>query len=218
FFDNTIVLLILFAMVIAAGVYMSRRNQASPSEQLADVERQLQSAPGPGWLNARDEILLPLLKSDRLPDRRGDMETWVRKIDQYEFCRSLSPGASSRQSGEEEIFRLVRRAFERSRQGHSVEAQEELTSVLTITDGNPQYAYLTEFLRKSVADWDKDGLTAERRELVAEIVKRANSLTDTNQNAAVELLKSVVRLYADDASVTDLVDQSREMLLRFRPE
>ena len=218
FFDNTIVLVVLLVMVIVAGYYLSLKNQPDPDQELAQAEEQLRGTPGPAWFRLRDDVLNPLLKEDRFPERKGELEEMVRQVDQYEFCRSLNLTDAPESSEEWEVFRLVRRTFDRYSQGEIIEARAQLQDILQIIQADPRYAILTDFLRRTEAEWSHDRNTEARRSLLEDKCREAEQMAQTPDKAetAVQLLQATIRLYRDDAAVAAQITECEQLIDRIQ--
>ncbi len=213
FLDNTFVLLALFAIVIAAGIYLSRETAPDPGEELAVAEETLSGDATPAWLRIRDETLIPMLEADTLPDRRADLETWIRQVDQYEFCRNINISTPSDPSVDSEIQRLVHHAFQTYDSGDISEGRTELETIHEIIRDDPMYAYLAEFVAATLHDWSGAQNVAGRRSFVATMRDRARAVARDNDIArAAVILRSTIKLYQHDATVQrELTDCRRQL-------
>ncbi|MEO1979792.1 MAG: serine/threonine-protein kinase [Fuerstiella sp.] len=213
FFDNTVVLLTLFAVVIAAGIYLSRDTVPDPAEELAAAEETLFGDATPAWLRVRDETLIPLLDADVLPDRRADLETWIRRVDQYEFCRDIRISTPSDPSVDSELQRLIRHAFQTYADGDIADGRTELETVHEIIRDDPNYTYLAEFATATLHDWGGEQNIAGRRSFVATMRVRAETLVaDSEIGRAAAILRSTIKLYQQDATVARELTDCRRLL------
>ena len=213
FFDNTLVLLILFGLVIVVGYYFSRTTIPDPAEQLQVAQELMQAEAGPGWLRARDEILLGLLRDDAFPEHRQEIQALVDRADQYDFCRRLRVTMSTDGSQDSELERLVRRAFSLYSDGTVSKAARELEAVRTVIEGQPRYEYLSEFLEATLRDWNSERDVASRRRFVQDVLAHAARLVemDGGKQQAAALLDSALVLYSDDSAVEAELTRCREL-------
>lgn len=212
FFDNTYVLVTLFALVIAAGYYLSRTTIPDPAELYIQAERVMSAKPGSAWIRTRNETLEPLLEEDALPDKREQMELWVRQVDQYEFCRGLKETDPTEMSEQTEVQRLVRRAFDRYAMGDTAAARLQLEAVQSVLQHRPQYQYLNDFVTNALSDWAGTNNEEVRRSLVRGIVEKARSVSESNQRQARSLLDSTLLLYENDPDVVDELQEAKSLL------
>ena len=214
FFDNTLVLVTLFILVIAGGYYLLRASVPDPAERLAQAERILAGKPGWAWLGARNDILEPLLKEGALPEQREQIQQLILQVDQYEFSRGLKASAPSDASLQSELQRLIRRAFDRYTEGDIIPATQQLQAVQTIIQGDAEYRYLDQFIATTLEDWSKNRNEQARRSLIENLLQQARSdLTAENPQRAAAVLNSAMLLYQDDAAVRNEIHQVRELLL-----
>jgi serine/threonine protein kinase len=213
FFDNTIVLITSFALVIAAGFYLSRTTVPDPSERFAQAERVMTAKAGVAWIRARNDIIEPLLKEDELPaEQREQLQFWEQQADQFEFCRSLKVSAPSEASQQSEVQRLVRRAFDHYAAGDPVAACRQMEAVTAILQGQEKYAYLTDFVATTLSNWAGTGNEQVRRSLVTDLMETARQLSKSDGAQAISLLKSTLLLYGDDMAVDDEIKQLKNLL------
>jgi serine/threonine protein kinase len=213
FFDNTLVLLTLFAIVIAAGVYLARETAPEPGEELSLAEQTLSGNATPAWLRVRDETLVPLLQANALPERRPDIEAWIRRVDQYEFCRDISISTPSDPSVDSELQRLIRHAFQTYADGDISGGRTELETVHEIIHDAPRYSFLAEFVTSTLNDWDDEQNIAGRRDFVTTMCDRARTLaTEEDIARAAAILRSTIRLYQRDATVEHELTECRRLL------
>lgn len=218
FFDNTLVLLTLFAIVISAGVYLSRETAPDPSEQLLLAEQTLSGTASPAWLRVRDETLSPLLQANALPERHSDIEEWIRRVDQYEFCRDISISAPSDPSVDSELQRLIRHAFQTYADGDISGGRKELETVNQIIHDVPRYSILAEFATATLDDWADEQNIAGRRDFVTSMRDRAKTLAEEEElSRAAAILRSTIRLYQRDATVEDELTECRRLLEQLQP-
>jgi serine/threonine protein kinase len=211
FFDNTVVLLTLFAIVIAAGFYLAKETAPDPAEELAAAEAILADEATPAWLRVRDETLVPLLESDAFPKRRTEIKHWIRRVDQYEFCRDVRISTPSDPSIDSELQRLIRRAFQTYADGDISNGRTELETVHEIIHDDPRYTFLANFTAATLNDWGNEQNIAGRRELVTAMRDRAKRLAAEKKTIrAAAVLRSTIHLYQKDTTVErELADCSR---------
>lgn len=221
FFDNTWVLLTLLVLIILGGFYFGRRDEPDPIEQLAEAERLLDLRPSVSWLRARDDLLQPLLDSKRLPEYEAKLQTLIRRVDQYEFCRSLRSPSSSSDSARTEIERQIRRAFDVCASGDPARARTMLDDLIAILHSDPEYEYLYHFLTETRSEWASVASTAGRREFLSRIIARASeplrngNLTELAHRR--QRIEAAIHLYGDDESITDSVAELRRLLDNLPP-
>lgn len=213
FFDNTYVLIGLFAVVVGTGYYMLQSNARDPAEEFATAERLMSTKPGPQWLKAR-ELLSGLTSENLFPDRQALMDQWIGQADQYEFCRRLKVNSPTDGSAESEIQRLIRKATNSYLEGSVTVACERLEAVKHITDGDPAYEYLNGFLTDTLAEWKQEDQVAAPKQLLSQIVDKAKQQmqTDGGAGAARSILEAGILLYGEEPSVATEVAECRELL------
>ncbi|MEQ9410736.1 MAG: serine/threonine-protein kinase [Fuerstiella sp.] len=211
FFDNTLVLVLLLALVIAAGYYLSRTSAPNPNEQLAEARELLQAPAGAAWLRARDDILQPLLEAGALPEQRGEIEQLIHMADQYEFCRGLQFNAPADGSSQAELKRLIAGAFDTYASGDIAGARRQLESVLNLlTDKD---VYLKTFLTETLSRWNQDQSIVGRAALLQRVLDDSRrDADDGTTDRAVERLKAALQLYETDGVVSENVRECRELL------
>ena len=214
FFDNIFVLLTLFTLIIVAGIWLSRRPRIDPTQNLNSARTILNQPAGPAWIRARDEYLQPLLENKLLPDNEAEIQTMIDKSDQYEFSRTLRADKDSSATAETEIHRIIRKTFDLYNDGDAATACEQLRLILDIVQADPRNVYLSEFLTKTLEQWDGKPLSNGRDELFARILAQAGSAThdQVQAKAARTALQALVALYENDTTVRNQVDQARALL------
>ncbi len=212
FFDNTYVLITLFALVIAAGYYLSKTTVPDPDDLFVQAERVMNAKPGSSWIRTRNDILEPLLEDDALPEKRQQMETWVQQANQFEFCRGLKVSTSSEATEQSEIQRLVRRSFDLYASGDTVGAVLQLKAVKAVIRRQPKYEYLEEFVSKRLTDWEGTSSEEVRRSLVSSLVDKARATAESNPMRAVELLSSTLLLYRNDLATGKELQEAESLL------
>jgi eukaryotic-like serine/threonine-protein kinase len=216
FFDNTWVLITLLGLIIAGGFYFAQRNQVHPREHLAEAKQILAAPPSVSWLRARNSLLQPLLDEDLLEEHHPEIREMIRQIDQYEFCRSLKTTLSSDGTARSEIERLMRRAFDTYSSGDPVKAELQLQDVIAMLKSDPEFQFFHRFLTDTQAEWTSIESTAGRREVVSRIILLESTPIAADDRSAIrerrERLEATLRLYGDDESLTDLLDDVRQIL------
>lgn len=216
FFDNIWVLLTLLALIVAGGFYFGRPRQPDPAQQLAEAREILDGRPSLSWLRARDSLLQPLLDGNKLPDEADDIERMIRHVDQYEFCRSLESTSSTDGTVRSELERLVRRTFDAYQAGDPARARSQLDDLIAVLDGDKEFEFLHDFLQETRAEWISVEKTAGRRRMIARILSRESQPLDPDTPIRREhrrqRLEAALRLYGNDPSISDAVDELRELL------
>jgi len=213
FFDNTIVLVGSFAFVVGLGFYLTQNATPSDAERFAEAESIMRADAGPAWFRARDTFR-DMLQMDAFPDERTVIERNIRKIDHYEFCRSLELAVPSVGSHDLEIQRLIQRAFTRFASGEIVEAREELAAVLNLVNNSLEDEYLARFIAQTLKDWEADTSLNGRKLVVQQIIADAkNEIGKIGSNQVVtDKLTAAISLYEDDLAVSDLIQECRKLL------
>ena len=193
FFDNTFVLLTLFVIVIAAGVYLARKTAPDAGEELLLAEQTMAGDATPAWLRVRDETLIPLLDGNALPERHSDIEEWIRRVDQYEFCRDIRISTPSDPSVDSELQRLIRHAFQTYADGDISGGRTELQTVHEIIHDDTRYSFLAEFVRATLNDWADEQNIAGRRDFITTMCDRANTLATQDDKSLGQLRSCVPR-------------------------
>ncbi|MBL8818995.1 MAG: serine/threonine protein kinase [Planctomyces sp.] len=213
FFDNTFVLIALFGLVVAVGVYLSRRNHVDPNEQFARAQSILKASPGPAWLRARDELLQPLLSVDEMDKHFEEIREMIGQINQYEFTRSLRITSASDGSEQSEIQRQIRRAFEMQSNGDPVEAVRQIDSVLSMIKEDRSYYFLSKFLQETKTQWSTDQNIAGRRAVAQRSLSEARKAQeDGNSERARELVNAILQIYGSDKSMSQEIQYCQEIL------
>ncbi|MEZ6124706.1 MAG: serine/threonine-protein kinase [Planctomycetaceae bacterium] len=212
FFDNFWVLSALLVLVVAAGIYLSRRSVPTDRQRFAEAERVMNAPASTAWLRVRNEIIEPLLESDTLPDERSQLELWASQVDQFEFCRGLKSSAPTDGSVQSELQRLIRRAFTQYGQGDVVQAREQLEAVFTIISGDSRYEYLANFVQWTLTDWAGAQNEQARSLLLSELLERAEADGKVPGAQVVSTLRSALKLYADDPVVSGELARIRQLL------
>ncbi len=213
FFDNIFVLITLLALIVMFGFWMSRRNTIDPMDQLTMARSILSNEPSPGWLRARDDLLLPLRDAKSLPDQEAEILSLIEKANQYEFCRSLRANPESSRDAPSELQRLIRGAFETYSKGDPVASREQLVSILEITRLDPVNNYLTQFLEETLKQWESKPLSTGREDLLNKLIASVRTqIKEGNLPEARASLKAALRLYADDRTVMPQVAEAAELL------
>lgn len=213
FFDNTYVLIGLFAVVVGTGFYLLRTSVPDAAEEFQRAETMMTTKAGAQWLRAR-EILEPILEQDALPEKTDQIQSWLRQVNQYEFCRRLKVAAPSDSTRDSELQRLIRVAFERYSEGEIAVAIEQLHAIQQVVGNDPDYAYLSEFFAATLTDWSSEQNVAGRQQLLNGIADDASK--QLSAGLAGESIKATLAaaltLYADDASVAPEVARCRSLL------
>ncbi len=213
FFDNTFVLIILFAIVVGLGIYLSQRNSVDPADQLARAQNILRASPGPAWLRARDELLQPLLTEDSMQDNFAEIRELIGQVNQYEFTRTLKISSASDGSELSELQRQIRKAFDVYANGDPVAAVAQLQAVLTMIREDRSFRFLTKFLQDTSDQWSTDQNVGGRRAVIARSLDDARRAIDQqNPDRAREILLALIQLYGEDMAVEESVQECRTLL------
>ena len=213
FFDNTFVLLALFALLIATAWYLLTQDGFDPETEYAAAETLMQADAGPDWLRAREK-LKALQGIEQLAEQQPQIELWMAQADQYEFCRGLKIASPTDSSADSEIQRLVAQATDAYVTGRVAEATSQLNAVKMIISGDPQYAYLNTFIDRTLEEWGGQQDDAPPRLLLQNLIRQATQLLqqDPDSKRARDMLQAGIQLYADEASVANEVDACRQLL------
>ena len=211
FFDNTFVLIVMMILVVSLGFYLTQNAMPTADESFKNASAMMEAGATPGWLQAR-EILRELQNSKALPDQADKMATMIRRVNEYEFCRTLERTTLGNGSRDSEIQRLVRRAFDRFAQGHVTQARAELKSVGIVLARSCPDGYLAEFINATLTKWEGDTSIKGRRQLLTSILNEARRAEPNSAAAAAELLQSTLMLYQEDAAVAGEIDECRRLL------
>lgn len=168
---------------------------------------------GPPWLRARD-LLEPIVEQDSLPEKREQIDVWLRQVIQYEFCRRLKVSAPSDSSRDSEIQRLVRGTFDKYAHGEISVAIQQLEAVKQVISDESEFAYLSQFLVATLQDWSSQQNVAGRQQLLSGIADRADEMIEERDDVELirDSLEAALTLYGDDASVSAEVDRCRQIL------
>ena len=218
--DNTWVLLCLLGLLIGFGWWMSgRRNVPTDAARLAEAERILRGEPGSAWLSVRDDVLKPLqerLSAGGVSDVDSERVRELRRqVDDYEFVRSLGQererGVESGVSAvDDELRRLIRRAYVMRESGDGAGAVAELAAVLRILERLRGGSYLQQHVAETVAGWESelDGRGAELvlRELLRQWVASGEESEKRQLRGALE---AALKLYGGRLELAEIVSEVR---------
>lgn len=216
FFDNVYVLLGLLVLLIAAAVWMVQRSRPGDEQLLQSAVTLLDQPAGPGWIKARDEYLLPLLGRETSLDQQELLRGWIQQVDDYEFTRSLQPDRRRGAAEDDELQRLIRRAFERQRRGETAAAERDLGGILVLLPAVRPGGHLESFLRKVLEDWrqsrTEDGGARFLQQLLQGIRQR---YPDGPVDAvAQQQLRAVLELYENSAATAEERKEIEQILNR----
>jgi serine/threonine-protein kinase len=216
FFDNVYVLLGFLVLLIAAAVWMVQRSRPGDEQLLRSAVSLLDQPAGPGWIKARDEYLLPLLGREASADQQDLLRGWIQQVDDYEFTRSLQPDRRRGAAEDDELQRLIRRAFERQRRGETAAAEKDLAGILVLLPAVRPGGHLEAFLKKTLEDWrqsrTKDGGARFLQQLLGDILKR---YPDGPVDAvARQQLQAALELYENSVAAAEERKQIEQILNR----
>jgi len=221
FFDNIYVLITLLALIIAGGFYFARSNTVSPEGRFAEAEKILEADPSVAWLRARDDLLQPLVDEDLLPESQPRIQSMIREVDQYEFCRRLRTERQRDGSVRGEIQRLMRRAFDTYSAGDVATANEQLQNLIDLLATDPEFSFFHQFLVDTQKEWTSEENTASRREVVSRILQMESTSLANASAEAIESrrtrLQAALQIYGDDETLTDLLEQLTSQLHALPP-
>jgi serine/threonine-protein kinase len=214
FFDNTFVLITLFILVVVLGFYLSNQSTPDRQELLNQAWATLDSPPGSAWINARDEILQPSLETAESEEEKLKLQNAIRRVDQYEFCRSLTIAAPSDGSQQSEVYRLVRKAFEIYEAGEIIAAREQMQALITVLHDNPDFEFLSTFLLSTLDEWQHDESLATRKSFLESVRKQAAETRPERQSlqTALDSLSAAITLYTADAGLEAEIERCQQTL------
>ena len=214
FFDNIYVLITLFVLVVGAGFYLSQNAEPTREELLDEAFGVLEEPPGGSWLRVRNSILIPLSRDAEDDEELAQIEAAIRRIDQYEFSRSLKMNTSSENTADGEIQRLIRKAFDSYNAGDVSAAREQINSLIILLNAEGEHEFLVEFLMSTSEAWKEDNTLAVRREVLENIrLKAVQSAVDPDSiQSACDALNAAISLYTSDAGLDADLQRCRESL------
>lgn len=218
FFDNTLVLVSLLVLLVVFAVWMSRRGVATPEQQWQQAQAALERPASGEWLRVRDDLLSPLLKEQKLPERAAEIQRLINRADDFEFTRGLKVSPEGSHDAESEIRRVTRRAFAAWAAGEAERARAELRSVLSIQRQLQPDGFLTTFLEETLEEWDRVPSLEGRTMLLRELI-RTSELKLANQEPRediVRALEAALQLYAEDPAMATPVAEIRSLLTRLK--
>lgn len=213
-FDNTWVLVALFALLIAGGVMWFRGRSTSPETMFQRGVALMQKPAGDDWLRARDAYFLPLIAADR--DRwRDAVAPYLREIQLYELRkgggRAGAAAALDPRNDAERFLLLARHSLD---MGDYARAEATLGSLIALTEHDADYAPL-----RSLAEGLLDEVRERRRRLETDrglldtAALRAESLAAEGKlDEAARLWQAIIDLYGDDPAAREPVERAREAL------
>lgn len=209
FLDNTWVLLVLFALVVGTTYWLWQSSALTAEEHLEAAAAALEAAPGPNWLTARDEHLLPLLEEDP--------ETWeprvrplLDEIERYEFEQRFSRSdrlrVPVRPGNDAERFLL--RAQRQRDAGDYAAALDTLTRLQRLLESTGTHEATLKLVEGTIDETRMDQLGKGRDPLLENALKLAEQhLAAGEVDDAEELLADAANLYADDPDATSRIDE-----------
>lgn len=214
--DNIYVLVALLGVLIAISIWMVRRSTPTDDQQLSSAAALLDQPPGPGWFNARDEILLPLLSRQQDPEQQELIRNWIQQVDDFEFMRSLQPDRRRTVPADDELKRLIRQAFELHRRGESATARNQLSAILVLLPSLRSPGFLQDYLKQTLTEWNQqqpsDGPAKFLQQLLRDLhTQHSNKPLD---QTARDRLEAALLLYQSSPETADEVGQIKELLQR----
>lgn len=212
FFDNTLVLVAMLAGLIFLAFYLSRRSEVSPAEQFAEAKAMLEDSPGPKWVRARNDLLVPLLESGALPEDQDEIQHLVQQVEDYEFCRGLKTRGTGG-TGQSELHRLIQRAIQKHANGDSSEAVQQMEAIQSLLAKDSRHAYLATFVDETLSRWKDMVADQDRREYFqTTLAEIRQQISDGNEAAAADKLQALEILYASEESVAKELEQAGQLL------
>jgi serine/threonine protein kinase len=213
-FNNTYVLLLLLALVIAGGAWWLRPRSLTP-QQLFDAGAQImQEEPSARWLEARRDYFEPLLAADAAA-WESQVTPHLRQIELYELTRRASSrrGAANLRAATEHE-RLLQLAMQHLRTGDTSRARQILEALRTILAGDETQAATLEIIEKLLADIGRDTAQASSRaEMLESALQRAAQYAAAGKNAeARDIWQAILALYAGDSTAADFVARATQAL------
>lgn len=220
-FDNTWFLVGMLLLVVFGGVLWFRDWAPSPEARFKLGEQLLAQPAGDGWLKARDEYFLPLVKLDsaRWTDQ---VAPYLSQIEAYEQVATLKRDLrkSRFRKGDagadaaNEPRRLLLLALAQQEAGESARAVQTVNSVKLLLAGDPEQSKLYDLCDRLLAELQPAaGESDERFGWLKGALSRADKLAAEGQNAAARAIwSSVIQLYEQDPSASTYVTQARQAL------
>ena len=214
--DNIYVLVALLAVLITVSVWMVRRSTPTDDQQLSTAAALLDQPPGAGWIKARDEILLPLLNRQHDDEQQELIRNWVQQVDDYEFARSLQPDRRRSVPADDELRRLIRRAFELHRRGEVSAARSELAAILVLLPTLRSPGFLENYLRQTLTEWNQqlpsDGPARFLQQLIQATQTQhpdgpVDELARTRLQAALQLYQSSPETAGEVRQIQSLLER-----------
>jgi serine/threonine-protein kinase len=210
-FNNIWVLVTLLALLIGGAFWWSRPKSLTPEERYQAGIKLLQQPAGPKWLEAKERYLTPLVEAD--PQRWSEaVQPFLDQIEAYELETEQAPPRRrgrirSARSEPERMLALIRSDWER---GDVAAADAKLTALATLVAADPEAGPM----RAVVASWrsalaELQETLPDRRAFVERALDRAESLRETEPSSARALGRSLLLLYGEDSSVSDLMERAR---------
>jgi serine/threonine-protein kinase len=216
-FNNTYVLIAMFALLIAGGFWWFRAHEPTAEERFSRASALLAKEPGPDWLRARDD-LKALLEQD--PDAwRERVDPLLQQIELYLLTKSAGGGRGvKRASAKSEAERLLQLGLHYRQIGDLPRAERTLASLHALLAGDESQAKLDELATRALED--VRGQLAgrdDRGSLIQGALERAaGKARDGDVAQAREIWNGIIALYGDDPAAADFVKQANEGLEKYR--
>jgi serine/threonine protein kinase len=215
-FNNTFVLL---AMLGGLGLFVwwMATPRHTPESQLREAQRIINDPAGPEWLRARDELLLPLVKTEAGQKEWGEqVQPLLDEIEVYDLEQQLlSPRRRDKSSKiPEEAKRLLLESRKLWEQGQLTLAQQQLTDLISLFEKDPATAAASQLAKRwqPMIDEELSRGIGERKEFVKARILSALERIETEPKVSRQILNAVIALYSDDPTMSDEVQLAKAAL------
>ncbi|MCA9032081.1 MAG: serine/threonine protein kinase, partial [Planctomycetaceae bacterium] len=210
--DNVWVLVGLFVLVIGLSGWLLSNSRTTPDELFERGQRLMDMAPGPGWDAAEAECFQPLLDLND-PEWNEKVAPLMEQIDQYQYERDLLRQDGQFSSGQPltQPDLILRHALTLRNNGEIRAAEAELSALLAIIDGNPEFSVQYNVTLKLLTQIQEQPTEENRFQFLDEALKRAEELDSVGEaEQARAVRQGIIQLYQDNPEASEYVERARK--------
>jgi len=214
-FNNTWFLVAALLLLILGGVWWYNSRSLTPEQHFEAGVALMKEDAGDSWIKARDDHFQPLLDAD--PDTwKEKVDPYLQQVRLYELERRMTSGrrVGRLQRPQTEPERFLLAAVQMRELGQLDRAEQWLTALVALTDGDEAHADVHRLAAKLLAD-----ISAERNRQRSEstLLKDAFARADAHlkkgeTKQARTVWRSIITLYGDNPAAKADVARARELL------
>jgi eukaryotic-like serine/threonine-protein kinase len=219
-FNNIYFLVAALVLLILGGVWWYRSRTLTPEQHFEAGVALMSEDAGDSWIKARDEHFQPLL-DDHPRQWKQKVEPYLQRIRLYELERRVTTGRRlgrlKRPQSEPERFLLA--AVQMRELGQLDRAEQWLTALASLTDGDAEHADVNRLAEKLLADVRAERNRQRRQStLLKDAFAKADAHLKRNElKQARTVWRSIITLYGNNPAAKADVARARE-LLNGKPE